>query len=73
MAMIELPEFQRLVARIAALGINEDLAGDYAAIVGDIHQFDADGNVLVIDEHGRHLATLPASVLASADPQPDDG
>jgi hypothetical protein len=65
--MIELQEFRQLVARIAAVaGISEDLASDYAVLIGDIHQFDENGNVMVIDEQGRHIATLPAAVL------PDD-
>lgn len=66
-------QFNALVDRIMALGINEDLAAKYASLIGDVHRLDAQGNVMVIDADDRHIATLPASVIDPADPRPSSG
>ena len=59
------PEFAALVNRIRnALGCGKDLAGDYAAAIGDSPEIQ-NGNVVIRDESGRIIARVPESVLAS--------
>lgn len=72
MDVITFAQFRAMVDRIMALGISEDLAGEYASLIGDVHFLDENGNVMVFDLDGRHLATLPASIISSAEPPPND-
>ena len=72
-AMNSYEQYNARVDRIMSLGIVEELAAQYASLIGDIHRLDDRGNVMVVDLSGRHVATLPASILAPAAPLPSDG
>ncbi len=51
-------EFRSLIDDIMAQGYDEDTASEYAALIGDTPNLDKDGRWLVIDESGKHLATI---------------
>ena len=56
-------DFGALVTRIRnALGCGKDLAADYARAIGDDPTIQL-GNVVILDEEGRIIARVPASVL----------
>jgi hypothetical protein len=51
--------FEQLAADLAALNhLAPDLAGMYAALIGDRPEFDDDRNAVVRDQHGAELARL---------------
>lgn len=53
-----------LVSRIQnALGCGKELAGDYAAAIGDKPEIQY-GKIIVRDEGGRIIAHIPEDVLA---------
>jgi hypothetical protein len=50
--------FNAFIDEIMALGYDEETAGNYAAIIGDIPVMDEQGRVVVLDDTGKELARL---------------
>jgi hypothetical protein len=56
--MMNEEQFQKLISEIQALGYDEETAGEFAVIVGDTPEIDAEGLTVVRSENGMVLARL---------------
>ena len=50
--------FRALFDSIMALGLDEATAARYACQIGDTPIIDADGRIVVMDDHGKVIARL---------------